>query len=351
MTYRSLSNYAYLSEEIFQKEKKLFKNAPKYIGNKLQVSDVHDYHTTEHEFNKRILINSPNGINVVSNICQHRQAKMLEGRGKIENIICPLHNWKYDLNGKILNAPFFENNICSNLDQTNFWEWNHLLFENQNDFLDDVIDFPYKDYIDFSEYNYESNHTYIANYNWKTFIETYQDNYHVKPYHPGLGNFVNCDQIEWFSKKSFNGQSVGIQQNFNYTTENFKNWILELKKEYIELPRYAAIWMNIFPNITIEWYPKTLIITVVEPISAQQTKVYTEFYYHNDVFHFNKNFIIYQQASYYETGDEDDKMAEKIDQGRKILFDDGIEQVGPFHHFYEKGILDFHKYLSDRVDY
>ncbi len=36
-----------------------------------------------------------------------------------------------------------------------------------------------------------------CNYNWKTFIEVYLEDYHVGPFHPGLGNFVTCDDLRW----------------------------------------------------------------------------------------------------------------------------------------------------------
>ena len=31
--------------------------------------------------------------------------------------------------------------------------------------------------------------------NWKTFIETYLEVYHVDSFHPGLGNFTDCDNF------------------------------------------------------------------------------------------------------------------------------------------------------------
>ena len=31
--------------------------------------------------------------------------------------------------------------------------------------------------------------------NWKTFVETYLEVYHVNPYHPGLGNFTDCENF------------------------------------------------------------------------------------------------------------------------------------------------------------
>ena len=41
--------------------------------------------------------NQANQIELLSNVCRHRQAIMLNGRGHTQNIVCPLHRWTYDL--------------------------------------------------------------------------------------------------------------------------------------------------------------------------------------------------------------------------------------------------------------
>ena len=41
------------------------------------------------------------GVELISNVCRHRQAVMLRGRGNTgSNIVCPLHRWTYDLQGR-----------------------------------------------------------------------------------------------------------------------------------------------------------------------------------------------------------------------------------------------------------
>src|SRR5690606_41732403 len=47
---------------------------------------------------------------------------------------------------------------------------------------------------------------HTCNYNWKTFIEVYLEDYHVEPFHPGLGNFVTCDDLRWEFKPEFSVQ-------------------------------------------------------------------------------------------------------------------------------------------------
>ena len=47
-------------------------------------------------------------------------------------------------------------------------------------------------------------------YNWKSFIEVYLEDYHVGPFHPGLGNFVTCEDLRWEFKRDYSVQTVGV---------------------------------------------------------------------------------------------------------------------------------------------
>jgi len=61
------------------------------------VPNVGDYHTLAWTDHAKMLVRNAGGVELLSNVCRHRQAIMLEGRGNAENIVCPLHRWTYDL--------------------------------------------------------------------------------------------------------------------------------------------------------------------------------------------------------------------------------------------------------------
>ena len=104
---------AYFDVELYQREiELLFKQGPGYIGHELMVPDSGSYRTLEAENEGRVLVRNPDGIELLSNVCRHRQALMLNGSGQTENIVCPLHRWTYDLDGHLLGAPHFEDKPC-----------------------------------------------------------------------------------------------------------------------------------------------------------------------------------------------------------------------------------------------
>ena len=48
------------------------------------------------------------GVELISNVCRHRQAVMLRGRGHTgSNIVCPLHRWTYDTHGQLARRAAF----------------------------------------------------------------------------------------------------------------------------------------------------------------------------------------------------------------------------------------------------
>ena len=82
----------YFDPEIFEQEKRLlFDAGANYVGHELMVPNVGDYHTLAWTGNAKMLVRSAEGIQLLSNVCRHRQAIMLEGRGNAQNIVCPLH--------------------------------------------------------------------------------------------------------------------------------------------------------------------------------------------------------------------------------------------------------------------
>ncbi|MEY2824245.1 MAG: hypothetical protein RLZ64_783, partial [Pseudomonadota bacterium] len=93
----------YFDQDLLAQETaKLFKQGPRYAGHTLMVPNEGDYATLPWENDGRVLVRNAQGLELISNVCRHRQAKMLSGRGNATNIICPLHRWTYDLKGELI---------------------------------------------------------------------------------------------------------------------------------------------------------------------------------------------------------------------------------------------------------
>src|SRR3990172_6189468 len=147
----------YFAPEIFAREKKLLFDAGSgYVGHQLMLPNPGDYQTIEWMDHAKVLVRNgadgTHGIELLSNVCRHRQAILLEGRGNLENIVCPLHRWTYDLKGELLGAPQFPENPCVKLQSTPLTNWNGLLFAGPRDPRKDLADFGCSEDFDFSGY-------------------------------------------------------------------------------------------------------------------------------------------------------------------------------------------------------
>ncbi|NDP60696.1 MAG: aromatic ring-hydroxylating dioxygenase subunit alpha [Oxalobacteraceae bacterium] len=343
----------YFDAKLYQQEiQQLFRQGPRYVGHQLMVPEAGDFSTLPWENEGRMLVRNAHGIELLSNVCRHRQAKMLNGRGNATNIVCPLHRWTYDLKGELLGAPHFAETPCLNLSKTALQNWNGLLFEqNGFDVAATLGQLDVMPALDFAGYLLDHVEVHECNYNWKTFIEVYLEDYHVEPFHPGLGSFVSCDDLKWQFGEHFSVQTVGVNQGLAKAgSPKYRKWQDQvLKFRNGTVPDYGAIWLTLYPNVMVEWYPHVLVVSTLWPTGPQTTTNVVEFYYPEEIVLFEREFIEAERAAYMETCIEDDEIALRMDAGRKILLDRGVNEVGPYQSPMEDGMQHFHEWYRAHI--
>jgi phenylpropionate dioxygenase-like ring-hydroxylating dioxygenase large terminal subunit len=158
-------------------------------------------------------VRTARGVELISNVCRHRQAVMLQGRGNTRShVVCPLHRWTYDLHGRLVGAPHFAHDPCLDLNNYAVQTWNGMVFEDRHRRVADDLGGlgPIAD-LDFEGYVFDRAQVHECDYNWKTFIEVYLEDYHVAPFHPGLGQFVSCEDLRWEFGARHSVQTVGAK--------------------------------------------------------------------------------------------------------------------------------------------
>lgn len=359
---------SYFDEALYQREMEtLFQRGPRYVGHALSVPNVGDYATLMQEGEGRALVRTPTGIELISNVCRHRQALMLRGRGSVNrtapgtaggNIVCPLHRWTYSGSsgtspaGTLLGAPHFANDPCLNLNNYPLREWNGLLFEDNGRDIDADLSGlgPLAD-LDFTGFVLDKVEMHECNYNWKTFIEVYLEDYHVGPFHPGLGGFVTCDDLRWEFKENYSVQTVGLaDQNASAGSPVYQRWQNALRGyQGDQPPKQGAIWLTYYPHIMVEWYPHVLTVSTLYPMGPNKTMNKVEFFYPEDIAAFERELVEAQQAAYMETCLEDDEIGERMDAGRQALLARGDNEVGPYQSPMEDGMQHFHDWYRRQL--
>ncbi len=353
---------AYFDNARFERElQTIFQQSALYVGSEKLVPNVGDYRTLLQEDNGRALVRNRDGVELISNVCRHRQSVMLGGtagdvtgranshgnlRAQGGNIVCPLHRWTYDARGQLLGAPQFDSTPCLNLERFPLQNHRGLLFEGPRDIAADLGQLLGRPEFDLSDFVLDKVEVHHCNYNWKTFIEVYLEDYHVGPFHPGLGRFVTCNDLSWEFAPRYSLQRVGVHNALAQPgSAAYRTWhdrLLDYRGG--QAPDFGAIWVTYFPTLMIELYPHVLVMSTLYPKGPQETVNIVEFYYPEEIAAFEREFIEAQQAAYMETAVEDDEIAERMDAGRRILMQRGTDEVGPYQSPMEDGMQHFHEW-------
>ncbi|MBV8658282.1 MAG: aromatic ring-hydroxylating dioxygenase subunit alpha [Burkholderiales bacterium] len=342
----------YFDESFYKLEQEhLFARGPKYVGHELMVPNVGDYQVLDIYDRSRMLKRTESGVKLLSNICRHRQAIMVDGRGNSSHIVCPLHRWTYDNQGTLLGAPHFAAKPCKHdLPDFALQNWNGMLFEMSTGGRDveaDLKDMGVAKDLDFS--GYMLHNVVVDEYegNWKTFIEVYLEDYHVDPFHPGLGRFVECGDLKWEFGNWHSVQTVGINNALAKPgSKSYAAWHKQVLDFYRgDIPKHGAIWLTYYPNVMVEWYPHTLVISTLIPQGPRKYINVCEYYYPEEIALFEPEFMAAEQAAYQETAVEDEEIIRRMEEGRARLYKEGREEFGPYQSPMEDGMLHFHEFM------
>jgi choline monooxygenase len=343
----------YFDERIAALEQRLlFDAGPGYVGHELMLPEVGDYASLGWSADSHVLVHSEQGLQLLSNVCRHRQSTILKGRGKTRNLVCPLHRWTYGLDGKLLGAPHFPLRPCLDLARVPVRHWNGLVFRGPRDPQKDLGPVRCVDRLDFTGYVFDRVETTEYRFNWKTFIEVYLEDYHVEPFHPGLSNFVDCNHLEWDLGDWYSVQSVEVNRALKRPgTPVYREWHEQvLKQSEGEAPSLGAIWMVYYPNVMIEWYPQVLVVSTVLPRGPERCTNVVEFYFPEEIALFDREFVEAERKAYLETAAEDEVICERMTEGRHALLMQGRNEVGPYQSPMEDGMRHFHEFLHRELD-
>ena len=105
-----IPNWVYTDPEIFAREQeRIFAGAGwLYVCLEAEISNPGDFTRSRLGTREVVAVRDPSGeVNVLLNRCAHRSAQLCSAtRGTAKEIVCPYHQWTYDLGGKLLGVPF-----------------------------------------------------------------------------------------------------------------------------------------------------------------------------------------------------------------------------------------------------
>jgi phenylpropionate dioxygenase-like ring-hydroxylating dioxygenase large terminal subunit len=346
----------YFDADILEIERRdLFARGPTYAGHTGLVPQDGDYYTLGGQQTGKLLVRHLGLPQLVSNICRHRQAQMLNGAGRTKSIVCPLHNWAYDLDGRQIAAPHFAENPCLDLDRSELNEWNGMLFSGARDIRRELA--PLASWTELSATNYvleridEEEH----DLNWKAFLEIYLEDYHISACHPGFRAMVDPNELRGALQAVGGERFYCEQMNVRWPLPPAGSPLFaEFQKILMDVlagrrPQFAAIWLCLFSGQLIEWYPFSMVVTTYTPLSPTRTRLRSEYYFDREVAETRRDYVESGLAVLDEVTGEDHAAALKLQQGRRALYDAGDNLQGPYQMPMEQGLRRFHDCLRGIV--
>lgn len=188
----------YLDEARLRRERALaFAAKPVIVGHAAMIPDPGDHYAHDHLGKPLLLVRGRDGdIRVFLNVCRHRGMRLVvkDGVSRKLGFVCPYHQWSYDLDGKLKNAPLAESFegadlSCRNLTPVPSGVRGGFIFARIDGShpldLDDHLGEIAADLEAFETAThvlYEQTTT-VKKANWKLIVEAFQDGYHVVRLH------------------------------------------------------------------------------------------------------------------------------------------------------------------------
>ena len=365
-------------EEIFQKEWL-------FAGMTCEVPAKGDYFTIEIGQNPVLIVrDGEGGVQAYHNVCRHRGSRICTAhRGKVANLVCPYHQWTYDLKGNLLYAGSemgqdFDMNVHG-LKKVHCRTAGGFIFISLaqgeapaiDPFLTSLADYmePY----DMENTKVAVETTIIEQANWKLVIENNRECYHCAGSHPELLNTL----LEWDDTTDPRAPQDFLdhyaQQAAAWDAENIPHHHVEhgLRNRIVRMPlKKGANVMTLdgsrgcsklmgriqnqqlgsmrvlhLPNSWNHMQSDHAIVFRVLPVSAQKTMVTTKWLVRKDAV----EGVDYDPARlrlvWDATNDQDRVLAEQNQLGINSI---GY-QPGPYSETYEFGVINFLNWYTDTV--
>ena len=232
-----------------------------------------------------LLIRDENGrVNAFDNSCRHRGSRLLDGRGRVQDIRCPYHGWRYGLDGRNSHIPAAEG-VRGHLGPDRrlhdvrcetwggfVWVCMHpetaSLLECLGGVADDLA--PYR----LDEFEPIQHAVWDLPCNWKALVENVTDFYHVPFVHK---NTIAAHTPEPPDIRSFGDHTCQRLEIANFGWRRRFDQRCSRGGPYSNAQASALHKYLLFPNTVINALPYHLTVMQVFPVSPRKTRLHYTF--------------------------------------------------------------------------
>jgi Rieske 2Fe-2S family protein len=386
----------YVRNDVFDADMEVFfHNHWMCIAVEADVPEAGDAYVVDIGRTSLIVLRSDDGdLNVVRNVCRHRGARLLDpGLSVVSKLVCPYHQWTYELSGKLVHAPHMGQDFdktCSNLKSVNFRSIAGLIYVCLSDNAPADIS-NLEQTIETRLAAYEMRNTRIAfekefieEGNWKLTIENNRECYHCSANHPELcvtaidllfgfdpATLSDDDKVmvaeseAIYAEKSANWEangypSIAVEQLAGNET-NFRTQRLVLANNAVSHTLDGTIacerllghltekdlgdthlWGH---NCWHHFFADHAVISMVFPLSANRTLVRTKWLVHKDAVEGKDYDLEKLTRVWIETTEQDAVLVGRTQAG----VEDTAYETGPYSSFTEGQLDNFATWYIERL--
>lgn len=381
----SLPQPFYNDERLFQLDmQEIFHKEWLIAGMTCEIPAKGNYLTLQVGDNPVIVLRGAEGqVHAFHNVCRHRGSRLcVSDKGKVAKLVCPYHQWTYELDGRLL---FAGTEMGADFDMKQYGlKPVHVktaggyifisLAENPpaiDDFLSTLA--HYMEPYDMENTKVAVQTTLREAANWKLVMENNRECYHCSGSHPELLNTL----LEWDdvtdprASQAFKDQVAACTRAWDaekipYAHASFglRNRIVRMpllegtvsmtmdgkqgsKKLMgrIQNPDMGSMRILHLPHSWNHCMGDHMIVFTVWPIGPQETVVTTKWLVHKDAVEGVDYDVARLREVWDATNDQDRRLAEENQRG----INSSAYQPGPYSKTYEFGVINFLDWYSERM--
>ena len=286
----------YRDPEIFDLEKRqIFWRKWFCVGRAEQAPETGDWFTADVTGESVIVVRGDDGgLRAFYNVCRHRGARLREEeRGHDKgSIMCPYHAWCYDMRGDLVATPKVAEDEVDR-SRLSLWpvhldEWQGFVFvslaKERPSPLREQLGEAYDDLLDFERFEIDrlrigATTEWLVEANWKIIIENYNECLHCPTVHPELVDVIPAYRKGWVFEDGREDGGVTLASGSTYAPGVST---LPLIPTMTEVDATSVYGGTIFPNVLIDISGTSVIVTLLQPVSATRTRQVAWYLFHPD---------------------------------------------------------------------
>jgi choline monooxygenase len=312
----------YCDSEVFAAEQRLiFERNWQYVALAGDLARPGDYLTaTIGRVPIVVLKDEAAGLRAFVNVCRHRCAEVVQGRGHRNVLQCHYHAWTYGLDGRLVSAPRSDRETSFDasgisLEEVPVAQWGPQIFVNLDrdppplgDYLGELPAQMAEDGLDFDRLSFHHRSDWVVNANWKVVIENYLECYHCPVAHPSVRRLIEVDPV------NYRLESAGsVSRAVSPLKRGFRVETAKLPFDPVGplgIGQFAFVWPNF--GLTQNPGPHNAMSFVFEPLGADKTRVVSDYFFGDDA---DADFVDGLTAFLTDVGEEDRVLVESVQRG------------------------------------